>query len=286
MRALLISTYDLGRQPFGLASPAAWLRREGLRRRLRRRWRRRRSPTRPAWRAPISSAFHLPMHTATRLAAPVIQQGARAQSRGAHLRVRPVRAAQRPSGCGRSAWTTCSAASSKDELTAIARELATVDGRPPRPARRRSQPALRLTRSRGCSSSCPIASGLPPLARYATLQHAATARAQVVGYTEASRGCRHLCRHCPVVPVYNGQFRVVQPDVVLADIAAQVAAGARAHHVRRSRFLQRPDARAAHRRGAARGASRASPTTSRSRSSICCSIAICCRGCATPAACS
>ena len=30
MRALLISTYDLGRQPFGLASPAAWLRREGV----------------------------------------------------------------------------------------------------------------------------------------------------------------------------------------------------------------------------------------------------------------
>ena len=26
MRAVLISTYDLGRQPFGLASPAAWLR--------------------------------------------------------------------------------------------------------------------------------------------------------------------------------------------------------------------------------------------------------------------
>jgi len=49
---------------------------------------------------------------------------------------------------------------------------------------------------------------------------------RVVGSTEASRGCKHLCRHCPVVPVYQGQFRVVQPDVVLADIAAQVAAGA------------------------------------------------------------
>ncbi len=48
----------------------------------------------------------------------------------------------------------------------------------------------------------------------------------MVGYTEASRGCRHLCRHCPVVPIYNGQFRVVQPEIVLADIAAQVAAGA------------------------------------------------------------
>ena len=49
---------------------------------------------------------------------------------------------------------------------------------------------------------------------------------RLVGYTEASRGCRHLCRHCPVVPIYDGQFRVVQPEVVLADIDAQVAAGA------------------------------------------------------------
>ena len=75
---------------------------------------------------------------------------------------------------------------------------------------------------------------------------------RVVGYTEASRGCRHLCRHCPVVPIYEGQFRVVQPEVVLADVAAQVAAGAGAHHLRRSRFLQRPDARDADRDGAAR----------------------------------
>jgi hypothetical protein len=49
---------------------------------------------------------------------------------------------------------------------------------------------------------------------------------RLVGYTEASRGCRHLCRHCPVVPIYNGQFRVVEPEVVLADIDAQIAAGA------------------------------------------------------------
>jgi hypothetical protein len=49
---------------------------------------------------------------------------------------------------------------------------------------------------------------------------------KVVGSTEASRGCRHLCRHCPVVPVYEGQFRIVQPEVVLADVANQVEAGA------------------------------------------------------------
>ena len=72
----------------------------------------------------------------------------------------------------------------------------------------------------------PDRSDLPPLARYATLQ-LPDGSSRLVGYTEASRGCRHFCRHCPVVPVYGGQFRVVQRDVVLADVAAQVSAGAR-----------------------------------------------------------
>src|SRR5439155_1234828 len=49
---------------------------------------------------------------------------------------------------------------------------------------------------------------------------------RTVGYTEASRGCRHLCRHCPIVPIYNGQFRIVPVGVVLADVDAQVRAGA------------------------------------------------------------
>jgi hypothetical protein len=71
----------------------------------------------------------------------------------------------------------------------------------------------------------PDRSGLLPLSKYATLQMPDGTR-RSVGYTEASRGCKHLCRHCPVVPIYNGQFRVVQADVILADVAAQVAAGA------------------------------------------------------------
>jgi radical SAM superfamily enzyme YgiQ (UPF0313 family) len=71
----------------------------------------------------------------------------------------------------------------------------------------------------------PDRQGLPGLDRYATLQLPDGQR-RLVGYTEATRGCRHLCRHCPIVPVYGGQFRVVPVDVVLADIRAQVAAGA------------------------------------------------------------
>src|SRR6185369_7346199 len=70
----------------------------------------------------------------------------------------------------------------------------------------------------------PDRSDLPPLTRYASLQVGGERR--TVGYTEATRGCKHRCRHCPIVPVYDGRFRAVAADVVLADIRAQVAAGA------------------------------------------------------------
>jgi len=71
----------------------------------------------------------------------------------------------------------------------------------------------------------PDRSDLPALKNYAHLvmpegEH------RLVGYTEASRGCKHLCRHCPIVPVYDGVFRIVDREVVLADIRQQVKAGA------------------------------------------------------------
>src|SRR6266487_1418529 len=70
MRAVLVSTYDMGRQPFGLASPAAWLRAAG--------WdvvcldlaKDEFDPGRIEGAALVG--FHLPMHTATRLAGPII----------------------------------------------------------------------------------------------------------------------------------------------------------------------------------------------------------------------
>src|SRR5438477_1390022 len=82
MRALLISTYELGHQPFGLASPAAWLRRADVevqavdvaKERL----------SDEALRGAELIAFHLPMHTATRLAAPLI---ARARALNATARI-------------------------------------------------------------------------------------------------------------------------------------------------------------------------------------------------------
>jgi hypothetical protein len=66
---------------------------------------------------------------------------------------------------------------------------------------------------------------LPALDRYASLQMPDGSR-KIVAATDATRGCKHRCRHCPIVPVYDGQFRVVPVDVVLADIRAQVEQGA------------------------------------------------------------
>jgi hypothetical protein len=46
------------------------------------------------------------------------------------------------------------------------------------------------------------------------------------GYTEATRGCHHTCRHCPVVPIYGGRFFAIPRNVVLEDIRQQVRQGA------------------------------------------------------------
>lgn len=71
----------------------------------------------------------------------------------------------------------------------------------------------------------PLRTHLPPLARYAHLQ-LPDGSTRMVGFVESTRGCKYQCRHCPVVPVYHGRFRAIPADIVLADIEQQVAAGA------------------------------------------------------------
>jgi hypothetical protein len=71
----------------------------------------------------------------------------------------------------------------------------------------------------------PSRTQLPSLKSYAQLER--EGQRELVGYVEASRGCLHHCRHCPIPPVYGGRFFAVPRDVVLADIRQQVDAGAR-----------------------------------------------------------
>ena len=70
----------------------------------------------------------------------------------------------------------------------------------------------------------PSRTRLLPLDKYAHLEKDGVAH--LAGYVEASRGCKHLCFHCPIPPVYEGRFAVVPKEVVLEDIRVQVAAGA------------------------------------------------------------
>ncbi len=210
---LLVSTYEMGRQPFGLASPAAWLREDGH----------------EVTQADVSVipmpgravegagliAFFLPMHTATKLFLRLVDR-VRAVNPHAHLCAYGLYAPLnerllRGAGVGTILG---------GEFEAGLRELARrISNGTPGPVER---PAVISTARQ--QFLVPDRQGLPPLGAYAQLVVKDGTRR--VGYTEASRGCRHLCRHCPVVPVYGGTFRVVQRDIVLEDIRRQVAAGA------------------------------------------------------------
>ena len=205
---LLVSTYDLGRQPFGLASAAAALRAAGhdvicsdlARQKL---------DAEVVGRA-AAIAFFLPMHTATRLAMPVIDR-VRSLNPDAQLIAYGLYAPLNAQALRERGITAIVGGEFEDDLVRSVCQPA-VD-----------QPVVASVPR--VTFRIPDRSGLLPLARYATLQQGSERR--VTGYTEASRGCKHRCRHCPIVPVYDGRFRIVPVPVVIADIAGQVEAGAR-----------------------------------------------------------
>lgn len=212
-RVVLISTYELGRQPFGVASPAAWLRAAGCR--VTSLDLSRQTLDREAVAAAALIALYLPMHTATRLALALIPK-LRQLNPAAHFCAyglyAPMNAALlRAMGVG-----TILGGEFEEGLVSLAHRLQE------KAAVTQVEPEISLARLKFL---VPDRAGLPGLEKYARLR-LPDGRERVVGYTEASRGCRHLCRHCPIVPVYNGKFRIVAPDVVLADIRRQVAAGA------------------------------------------------------------
>ena len=208
MRVVLINTYDLGRQPFGVASPAAWLRRAGVtvesidlsREKLRG----------DAVADADLIAFYLPMHTATRLALPVIDR-VRVINPAAKICAYGLYASLNEELLRQHGVTIVLGPEAEEELVNVATSAATAENAAT------SLPRLSFIQ--------PDRAGLPALDRYASLQMPDGSR-KMVGATDATRGCKHRCRHCPIVPVYDGQFRVVPVDVVLADIRAQVEQGA------------------------------------------------------------
>jgi radical SAM superfamily enzyme YgiQ (UPF0313 family) len=215
---LLISTYELGRQPFGLASPAAWLRERGhhvtvldlTRQPL----------EEAAVRGAALIAVYLPMHTATRLAAQLIPTLCELNPR-AHLCGYGLYAPMNAEYLRTLGVSTILGGEFEEGLVHLAERLngngnGKVSGVP--------QPEPLVSRARQ-KFILPDRQGLPLPAKYADVIMP-SGEHRVAGYTEASRGCKHLCRHCPIVPVYNGVFRIVDREVVLEDIRQQMAVGA------------------------------------------------------------
>jgi radical SAM superfamily enzyme YgiQ (UPF0313 family) len=214
MNVVLISTYELGRQPFGLASPAAWLRQAGAQ--VRCLDLSRESLDEDAVRRAALVAFYVPMHTATRLAAQLVPRVRRLNPDG-HLCFYGLYAPVNETFLRSLGAGTVLGGEFEAGLASLVERL-----------RRGSngaqhEPVVSLDRQHFL---VPDRADLPPLAEYARLVMPEGPR-RTVGYTEASRGCKHLCRHCPIVPVYQGRFRVVDAGVVLEDVRRQVVAGAR-----------------------------------------------------------
>ncbi|MGH9002658.1 MAG: CUAEP/CCAEP-tail radical SAM (seleno)protein, partial [Acidimicrobiia bacterium] len=207
MRVLLVSTYELGHQPLHLASPAAALAGAGHEIRTLdlavETW----DLDALAWAEAV--AVSVPMHTAMRLAqhwvevVRVLHPDLPVCLYGLYAPIAPEGLAHR-----------LIAGEYEPALVAWAGELD-----PRRPAQLTS---VELGRS---AFRPPRRETLPPLDRYARL--AVGAERRLAGYVEASHGCLHRCRHCPVPVIYDGRFRAVPEDVVMADAEAQVAAGAR-----------------------------------------------------------
>ncbi len=212
---VLISTYELGRQPFGLASPAAWLRKRGHR--VVALDLARQSLDEAAIGDAGLIAIYLPMHTATRLAAQLIPQ-LRKQNPRAHLCCYGLYAPMNVDYLRALGVSTILGGEFEENLVHLAERLA-MDG-----ARANALPAEPLISMARLQFEVPDRSGMPAMEKYAHLIVPGDGY-RIVGSTEASRGCKHLCRHCPIVPVYKGVFRIVSRDVVMEDVRRQVAAG-------------------------------------------------------------
>jgi radical SAM superfamily enzyme YgiQ (UPF0313 family) len=216
---LLIACYELGHQPLAVAWPAAVLEQRGF------------APAvldisvepldaEKVRRARLV-AISVPMHTALRVGITVAER-VRRLNPGAHVCFYGLYATLNAEHLLAQGADSVIGGEVEEPLAALVEAL--ESGRPgPLPGvRRRSQPAgPHIARP---ALPRPSRAALPALKTYARLERDGS---QIpVGYVEASRGCKHLCRHCPIPPVYGGRFFVVPADVVLEDVAQQVEAGA------------------------------------------------------------
>jgi radical SAM superfamily enzyme YgiQ (UPF0313 family) len=208
---LLVACYELGHQPLTLAWPAAFLERRGY------------APAlldlsvepfdpQTVRRAKVV-AVSVPMHTALRLGVRVAAR-VREINPGCHLAFYGLYATLNADYLRSHGVDSVLAGEVEEALADLVEALEagrpTADRAAPRLVK---LPFLQPSRDR-----------LPALKQYARLER--DGRQELAGHVEASRGCRHLCTHCPIPPVYGGRFFVVPREVVLADVRQLVEAGA------------------------------------------------------------
>jgi len=213
MNICLISPYELGRQPFGLAEPAAFLQAAGH--------------TVRCCDLSIQTldscldestgivAIYVAMHTATRIAVEALPK-IRRLTPHASLCVYGLYAPMNAELFHSLGVMTVLGGEFETGLVSMASRVQTGTGQA------QSEAEIFLGK---IPFMAPDRSKLPPLSKYARLINP-DGTEKTVGFAETTRGCKYLCRHCPVVPVYQGKFFVIPADLVLDDIRAQVQAGA------------------------------------------------------------
>ncbi|MEE2709708.1 MAG: CUAEP/CCAEP-tail radical SAM protein [Gemmatimonadota bacterium] len=215
---LLISCYELGHQPLGLASPLGFLKAAGY-------------PAAgidaAAEKIPssfVSSAkfigIAVPMHTAMCIGVE-ISEHIRAINPDAHLCFYGLYASLNADHLLASVADSVIGGEYEQPLLSLVQSLEAGESVPPGLRTRPHAATLFLKR---LSFAVPYRDGLPRLTQYAHLDAEGTT--VPAGYVEASRGCLHTCLHCPITPVYQGRFVVIPADVVLADICQMVDMGA------------------------------------------------------------
>ena len=217
---VLLASYELGHQPINLAWPQAFLERAGF--------------TVNSYDLSVADfpsarikqaelvAVSAPMHTALRLGVETAKR-VRLENPKAHIAFYGLYAYLNRYYLLGNAADSILSGEHEDALVSLARALETQSHIPLNGVtsiEHSSSPSLdRL------DFPVPARASLPPLNDYAHYMHKGSH--QLAGYTEASRGCLHTCAHCPIVPVYQGRFFVVDMETVLADIRQQVQAGAK-----------------------------------------------------------
>jgi len=215
---LLISCYELGHQPFHLASLFAMLGQAGY------------SPvavdtsvetlTDAAIRNARFVGISVPMHTALRLGEQIAQR-VRAINPSAHICLYGLYALLNADYL---LGNTIDAAIGGEYETPLLNLVAALDdGKEGNVAGVRTRSHASGPWIERTPFVVPERQALPAPDRYARLQIGNEVR--LAGYTEATRGCKHTCLHCPVTPIYNGRFFAVPVATVLADIRSQVAQG-------------------------------------------------------------